>query len=302
VRNRMKLSAAALAGAGALALAAIACSGPEAEKSEAPMAAATAAPTTPVTPAVKTRTVTPPAEAPHWAYEGEAGPGSWGKLSADFAACSAGRNQSPIDIGATTSAALPDLRTAFRAAELKIAHHEHFGDAINNGHTIQVNYPQGDTLIVGDESFELAQYHFHGPSEHTVAGEHSPMEMHLVHKSSAGKLAVIGVLIEQGAHNAAFEPIWSNLPKTKGVESHFEHVKVNVDDLLPQARTTYRYDGSLTTPPCSEGVKWFVMTTPVELSAAQIAAFTAIIEANNRPVQPLNGRVVITDRVEQVRR
>ena len=240
-----------------------------------------------------------PAEGPHWGYEGPTGPSAWGRLSPEFAICASGQRQSPIDIGKTSSVSLPAVRAAFGPAELRIAHTEHLADAVNNGHTIEVRYTQGDTLMVGDTSYELAQYHFHAPSEHTVNGRHSPMEMHLVHKSSSGGLAVVGVLIEKGAANAAFDPIWSKLPKATGVESHFEHVKVNVDDLLPKARTAYRYDGSLTTPPCAEGVKWLVMTTPVHLSAGQIAAFTTIIHGNNRPVQPLNGRVVATDLVAE---
>ncbi len=242
-----------------------------------------------------------PHGAPHWTYKGEEGPASWGDLSPEFATCSSGRSQSPIDIGKASSASLPELRAAFRPVDLKIVHHEHRADAINNGHTIQVNYPEGDTLAVGDTKYALVQYHFHSPSEHTVGGKHSPMEMHLVHKSASGSLAVIGVLIEEGAHNAAFDPVWSNLPNAKGVESHFEHVKVDVDDLLPKTLTTWRYDGSLTTPPCSEGVKWLVMTTPIQLSPAQIAAFTALVKDNNRPVQPLNGRAIATDRVTEVR-
>lgn len=288
--NKLETSpSAALALAVVVALGA-ACSTPEPPKPE---------PAKPAAPQVKTNTVAPPAGSPHWTYEGETGPASWGKLSADFSACSSGRSQSPIDIGKTSPASLPELRAAFRPAELRIVHHEHLADAINNGHTIQVNYSQGDTLTVGNASYDLAQYHFHGPSEHTVGGKHSPMEMHLVHKSGAGGLAVVAVLIEEGAHNAAFDPVWSNLPKQKGVETHFEHVKVNVDDLLPRARTTYRYDGSLTTPPCSEGVKWLVMTTPVHLSPEQIGAFTALIKGNNRPIQPSNGRAIATDRVKE---
>ncbi len=292
MNKHMPSRPATLLWAAALAFAAAACTPPEPPKPE---------PAKPAAPLAKTRAVAPAAEAPHWTYEGEAGPASWGKLSPDFAICAAGRSQSPIDIGKTSSASLPELRSAFRPAELKIVHHEHLADAINNGHTIQVNYSQGDTLTVGDASYELAQYHFHSPSEHTVGGKHSPMEMHLVHKSASGGLAVIGVLIEEGAHNAAFDPVWSNLPKQKGVESHFEHVKVNVDDLLPKTRPTYRYDGSLTTPPCSEGVKWLLMTTPVQLSSEQIGAFTAIIKGNNRPVQPLNGRAVATDRMAEAK-
>jgi carbonic anhydrase len=234
-------------------------------------------------------------EGVHWSYRGEGGPGSWGTLAPEYATCASGRSQSPVDIGKTS----PVQRSAFPAAQLRIGHTEHVADTINNGHTIQVTYTQGDTLTVGDTGYELAQYHFHAPSEHTVAGKHFPMEMHLVHKSAAGAVAVVGVLIEEGASNAAFDPVWSTLPRKTGAESHLEHVKVNVDDLLPRTRAVWRYEGSLTTPPCSEGVQWLVMTTPVRISAAQIAAFTAIVEPNNRPVQPLHGRVVATDRVPE---
>jgi len=244
----------------------------------------------------------PPAHghgAPHWTYSGEEGPAHWAALSPGFSACAEGRRQSPVDIRATSSASLPKLRSDFGPAALRIAHHEHVADSLNNGHTIQVSYSPGETLTVGDATYDLVQYHFHSPSEHTVEGKQYPMEMHLVHQSASGGLAVIGVLFEEGAHNAAFDPVWSNLPKSKGTQIHLEHVKVDVDALLPPTRTTYRYDGSLTTPPCSEGVKWFVMTTPVQLSAAQIAAFTALVKDNNRPVQPLNGRVVATDGIAE---
>ena len=161
-----------------------------------------------------------------------------------------------------------------------------------------MNYAGADALALGDATFQLAQYHFHAPSEHTTGGDHFPMEMHLVHKAADGALAVVAVFIREGAHNAAFDPIWSNLPSQKGVETHYPAVKVDVDALLPDARTTYRYDGSLTTPPCSEQVKWLVMSTPIELSREQIGTFTNIISGNNRPVQPLNGRTVLTDAVD----
>jgi carbonic anhydrase len=170
-------------------------------------------------------------------------------------------------------------------------------DGINNGHTIQITYEGADTLTIGDQSYSLMQYHFHHQSEHTVKGAHFPMEMHLVHKGASGQLAVLGVFIQQGAHNAAFDPIWNNLPASKGVETHYGSVNVDVDKLLPADRASYRYDGSLTTPPCSEGVRWIVMTTPIELSAAQIEAFTAIIHDNNRPTQALNRRTVLTEAV-----
>ena len=189
------------------------------------------------------------------------------------------------------------LRTTFPPAELHIAHHDHVADGINNGHTIQIDYPGAETLTLGGVDYQLTQYHFHSPSEHTVDGKHFPMEMHLVHKAADDKLAVVGVFIAEGAHNKAFDPIWANLPDRKGVETHYAAVKVDVDALLPATRTSYRYDGSLTTPPCSEGVSWIVMTTPIELSSDQVAAFTRLIKDNNRPVQALNGRTILTDAV-----
>lgn len=253
----------------------------------------------PPAPQVKTRSVAPPHDAPHWSYEGKDGPRFWGKLDPDFSLCKDGHKQSPIDIGKTTQASLQKLGTDFSPAKLQIAHHEHIADEINNGHTIQVNYSEGDTLTIGEDSFELIQFHFHSPSEHTVKGKHYPMEMHFVHKSASGALAVVGVFIEKGAHNVAFDPIWSNLPTEKGVESHFEHVQVNVDDLLPHNTESYRYDGSLTTPPCSEGVRWIVMKSPIQLSGEQIGKFTALVKGNNRPVQPLHHRVTVTDAVTE---
>jgi len=254
----------------------------------------------PATPDAVTRPATTPAAGdPVWHYEGVAGPGHWGTLSPKFAACRDGRAQSPIDIAATLVGTEDlEVKTDLLPASLRIAHHEHVADGINNGHTIQVNYQGGDELRIGTETYDLVQYHFHNPSEHTVKGRRYPMEMHLVHRARSGALAVIGVLIEEGAHNAAFDPIWSNLPLKAGVETHYPSVDVDVDKLLPTARTSYRYNGSLTTPPCSEGVRWIVMTTPIRLSADQIGAFTAIIHDNSRPTQPLNARPVLTEPVD----
>lgn len=251
------------------------------------------------TPQAKTTAVAPAAADPHWGYDqGADGPQGWGKLSPKFVACAEGMSQSPVDIGATAPASLPQFSAEYRPTQLRIVHHEHMSDVVNTGHSIQVNFPQGDTLALGDDRYALVQFHFHSPSEHTVKGHQFPMEMHLVHKSAEGKLAVVGVFIEEGAHNAAFDPVWSNLPAQKGVETQLENVQVDMDDLLPKDRATYRYEGSLTTPPCSEGVRWTIFTTPNQLSAAQIATFRAVMHGNNRPVQPLNGRKVITDAVK----
>jgi carbonic anhydrase len=273
----------------AAALAVAACSKPALEPTPAP----------PTPPQPKVSVVAAPTT-PHWDYGPEHGPALWASLSPDFAACAAGKSQSPIDIVKAQTTTVAPAKTSYGLAELRVVHHEHVADGINNGHTIQVNYAGADTLTLGDETFDLLQYHFHSPSENTVDGKHYAMEMHLVHKSKAGNLAVIGVFIEEGAENPAFAPIWANLPKEKGKEFHLEHLKVNVDDLLPAERTSWRFDGSLTTPPCSEGVKWVVMTAPVQLSAGQVAAFRAVIDNNNRPTQPLHGRTIATDRVKDM--
>ena len=235
----------------------------------------------------------------HWGYGEDDGPMHWAALSPDYATCASGREQSPIDLVAATTGEQAGMSRYYKAASLRIIRHEHIVDVIDNGHTIQINYDEGSTLQLGEASYELKQYHFHSPSEHTIEGQHLPMEMHLVHQSTEGELAVLGVLIEEGDHNPAFEPVWANLPDEVGETVHHEHVTVNVDDLLPADHETYRYRGSLTTPPCSEGVSWFVAAEPIALSADQIAAFTSIFQGNNRPVQPLNDRRIFVDRVTE---
>jgi len=247
--------------------------------------------------AVAQQAKAPAAEAPHWDYGQEHGPAAWSALNPDWATCSAGRNQSPIDLPSKAPALSAEQKAKLGPAAVTVGHGAHIADVLNNGHTIQVNYAGADTLVFGGASFALAQYHFHSPSEHTVDGKHFPMEMHLVHKSADGKLAVVGVLVEEGAANTAFEPVWGKLPKDKGADRSLDAVSVDVDQLLPKHRTAYWYDGSLTTPPCSEGVKWFVMKTPIQLAAGQIQAFRDIIQGNNRPTQALNGRTVATEAV-----
>jgi len=218
-------------------------------------------------------------------------------LSPSYALCGTGREQSPVDLAGAKVNDKATHSTDYEAADLRIIRQEHVVDVIDNGHTIQVNYDAGSTLQLGEEKYRLVQYHFHAPSEHTVDERHFPMEMHLVHRSAAGRLAVIGVLIEEGAHNPAFDPIWSNLPADTGEEVHLEHVQVDIDELLPESRRSYLYSGSLTTPPCSEGVRWIVGVQPIELSREQIGAFTEIFPANNRPPQPRGERTLVIDQV-----
>lgn len=219
--------------------------------------------------------------APHWSYEGEGGPEHWGELNPDWALCSTGTEQSPVDIPSAAPLNPADIAFGYDPSHLTI---------LNNGHTIQVNYDPGSTIEVGGKSYELKQFHFHALSEHTVDGAATPMEMHLVHQAADGQYAVVGVFINEGDANAAFEPVWAHLPAEAGDPQMIDGVMVNADDLLPGERTYYRYNGSFTTPPCTEGVQWLVMNTDIGLSGEQITAFTEIVDGNYRPVQPLNDR------------
>lgn len=236
----------------------------------------------------------------HWGYDAENGPERWGELNHDWVLCAEGRHQAPIDLSGAEQAKFDEMKLEFPSAGLTIVHQTNVFDVIDNGHTIQINYDQGETFEIGSESYDLRQYHFHAPSEHTVNGRHYPMEMHLVHTSKDKKLAVIGVFIEDGRHNAAFDIIWSNLPQKTGQEVHLEKVQVDIDDMLPENKTTYRYSGSLTTPPCSEGVRWFVFVEPIQLSGNQIKVFRKIFHGNNRPTQPLNDRTLLYDVVSEI--
>ena len=219
------------------------------------------------------------AEEHHWAYEGEGGPEHWAELGYPDAL---GSEQSPIDIPARTLVHDADIMFNYDSSALNI---------VNNGHSIKVDYDEGSTIDVEDTTYKLLQFHFHSLSEHTIAGEHSDMEMHLVHQSDEGEYAVVGVMMDEGTEeNDEYAEMWDYLPAEKGEVETIEDVTVNAVDLLPGVRSYYRYDGSFTTPPCTEGVNWFLMDTPVELSTTQIDAFQEIYSNNYRPVQPFNDR------------
>ena len=222
-----------------------------------------------------------------WGYEEENGPAMWGELSEDYKLCAEGKSQSPINLADAKSMQSPSVTFNYSPSPLTI---------VNNGHTVQVNYEEGSSIMIGETKYDLLQFHFHSPSEHTLSGKSFEMEMHLVHRNASGELAVVGALIRSGSENAAFDPVWEKMPAEKGEPRQIEGVSVNAGDLLPSEKLFYRYEGSLTTPPCSEGVKWFVLTTPIEMSAAQIERFKGIIDFdNNRPVQPLNERELLVD-------
>lgn len=226
-------------------------------------------------------------EKAEWGYGAENGPAVWGRLSEDYRLCDEGRRQSPIDLADASPKRSPEVIFNYRSSPLTV---------VNNGHTVQVDYSEGSSMEIEGARYELLQFHFHSPSEHTLSGESLEMEMHLVHQNAdSGELAVVGALVRRGSENAALAPVWENIPAAAGEPRRVDGVSINAEDLLPSERLFYRYDGSLTTPPCSEGVKWFVLTTPIEMSAAQIETFRSVINGNNRPVQPLNERELRVD-------
>lgn len=222
---------------------------------------------------------------PHWEYDGEDGPSHWGDLDPAFATCRLGHLQSPIDIPAASikREPLPPIRFDYRAAPLRVS---------DNGHTEMVVYPKGSTIHVGSTDYALLQIHFHRPSEERIDGQPFAMVAHLVHQKKGGGLAVVAVLFREGADNLALARIFDHLPKAPGQEEALAGVAVDASALLPPDKSYFTFQGSLTTPPCSEGVTWFVLRTPVTASAAQIGAFARHYAHNARPVQPVAGRQI----------
>ena len=225
-----------------------------------------------------------PGHGAHWGYSGAAGPQRWGELAADYQLCRDGRQQSPIDVAQPNEAGLSGLDFRYRPTPLRI---------VNNGHTVQVNYAGGSIMRTGLHEYELLQFHVHSPSEHTIGGEAAPMEIHLVHRDDRGELGVVGVMVVEGQESLALSEIWRHLPPRADGEHAIEGVVINARDLLPWDTGYFAYMGSLTTPPCSEGVHWHLMSQPIEASAQQIRRFVELLGPNARPVQPRNGRFLI---------
>jgi carbonic anhydrase len=221
-----------------------------------------------------------------WSYEGARGPEHWSDLDPEYAACN-GKEQSPVDIRNARKDNLPPIRFEYRSSPLKYL--------INNGHTIRVNYhtaAAGGFLIVGEERYQLTQFHFHRPSEEYVHGRPYDMVVHLMHQAGDGKVAGVAVLLQAGNPNETIARIWEHFPKTEGNEEEIPGVEVNPAGLLPHEHSYYMYMGSLTAPPCDEGVTWFVLKSPVDISPEQIDAFAKLYPHDVRPPQPLNGRIV----------
>lgn len=223
------------------------------------------------------------ADGGHWAYKGEAGPAKWGSLNPEFGACKLGKLQSPIDIRGAKAADLPAIKFDYKPSALKI---------IDNGHTIMVTYAPGSSIDVGGARYELTQFHFHRPSEEKINGKASAMVAHFVHKNAAGKLAVVAVLLDKGGASELIDTLWKNIPKEKEKETVAANVVIDAAKLLPEKKGYYTFQGSLTTPPCSEEVTWLVLKSHTKIADAQIAAFGKIYPLNARPVQPLNGRII----------
>ena len=220
----------------------------------------------------------------HWGCEGALGPENWGDIEG-FELCREGLRQSPIDINYSFPEDLSEIEFHYRPSPLTV---------INNGHTIQANVEPGSSMTIDGETYELLQFHFHTPSENLVNHKSYAMEGHLVHKSNSGQLAVLSFFANRGPNNNALNPVWDVMPEKARYEAVVT-TPFDVDELLPTDRRTFRFNGSLTTPPCSEGVKWYVLMVPIQVSASQVSLFIDIIGENARPVQPLNGRRVLED-------
>jgi carbonic anhydrase len=220
----------------------------------------------------------------HWSYGGPGGPEQWGKLKPEYEACAKGQRQSPIDIKDGARLELQPIVFDYKPAPLRI---------VDNGHTVQVNYAEGSTITVAGERYELKQFHFHKPAEERIDGRSFDMVAHLVHRSLDGRLAVVAVLFEaREQSHPILRALWPYLPLEAGRESAPKDVVVDANALLPEVRTYFTYIGSLTTPPCSEGVLWLVLKTPMEVAPEQVAVFGKLYSMNARPLQPAHGRLI----------
>ncbi|MGE8559959.1 MAG: carbonic anhydrase [Acinetobacter sp.] len=218
-----------------------------------------------------------------WGYAKQTAPAQWGKIKPEYQACE-GVNQAPINIDQTISAKLPALKLNYSSKADTI---------INNHRTVQINFAEGNTLELDHKLFHLKQFHLHSPSENTIKGKSFAMEMHLVHATEQGELAVVAVMFEEGQENKKLEKLWKELPKKAGNAVQLKHQDLAAA-FLPEKLDYYRFNGSLTTPPCSEGVRWIVLKDIQQASKQQIKAFSSLLEhPNNRPVQPTNARLVL---------
>lgn len=225
---------------------------------------------------------TPDGHSPHWSYDGSAGPEAWARLNPEFAKCGTGQRQSPIDIRGGIKVDLDPVQFDYKPVNFGV---------VDNGRTVQVNVGHGNTIEVQGRRYELVQFHFHRPSEERIDGRQFDMVAHLVHKDPEGRLAVVAVLLDRGSAHAVVQQVWNNLPLEKG-EQLDARTPIDLNALLPADRRYYTYMGSMTTPPCSEGVLWMVMQQPVTISQSQINIFAKLYPMNARPIQSAAGRLI----------
>ncbi|BCD61541.1 carbonic anhydrase [Nitratiruptor sp. YY08-26] len=223
------------------------------------------------------------AEHKHWGYSGSEGPKHWGEIDPKFRMCKFGVNQSPVDMTRFIEAKLPKLQIIYAGISQNV---------VNNGHTIKVTTQGKNEVVVDGIPFVLLQYHFHTPSENMINGKHFPMEAHFVHKSKEGEYLVIALMFKEGEKNRALEKVLTYLDPKVGHKQPLKEM-FNPGDFFPKKLDYYRYDGSFTTPPCTEGVRWIVLKNSVEASKEQIAKMHKIMGSNNRPTQPLHARVIL---------
>jgi len=224
----------------------------------------------------------------HWGYTGHEGPSNWSDLDENYTMCKAGSSQSPINIAKKVTVDANNLE--------KIGFDYKTGaqSVVNNGHTVQVNIKEGSSIHIDGIEFSLKQFHFHTPSENQIEGKNFPLEAHFVHASKDGKLAVVAVMFEDGKENPIIKKIWNKMPHKAGESAGCGLTAKAINSILPKDKDYYRFSGSLTTPPCSEGVRWFVMKDYSTISKAQVEEFLHTLHhANNRPIQPINAREVI---------
>jgi carbonic anhydrase len=218
----------------------------------------------------------------HWDYTGNDGPDAWGKMRPEYSKCTSGTRQSPIDIRGGIAVDLEAIRFDYRPSAFSV---------IDNGHTVQVNVEPGNAITITGKRYELVQFHFHRPSEERINGRQYDMVVHLVHKDADGRLAVVAVMLDRGSAQAIVQTVWNNLPLEKGDEVRAGS-RIDLSQLLPEDKRYYTYMGSLTTPPCSEGVLWMVMKQPVPISVEQVAIFSRLYPMNARPIQQADGRLI----------
>ena len=218
----------------------------------------------------------------HWDYGGDEGPDAWGKMRPEFSKCATGQRQSPIDIRGGIAVDLEPIKFDYRPSAFSV---------IDNGHTVQVNVEPGNSITITGKRYELVQFHFHRPSEERINGRQYDMVAHLVHKDVDGHIAVVAVLLDRGSAQSLVQTVWNNLPLEKGDEVRAGS-RIDLSQLLPDDKRYYTYMGSLTTPPCSEGVLWMVMKQPVPISMDQVAIFSRLYPMNARPIQQADGRLI----------